>query len=65
MARKKVDKTRHFCRECAYAKDFHSMSLKGEPILCKCPFFEHSKLLNWECCEHFKQKKMYDKAETA
>nr|DAW48892.1 MAG TPA: leucine-rich repeat protein [Caudoviricetes sp.] len=52
--RKKGEFVRHFCRECSYAKNFHSMDLKGNPILCKCDFFEFSKLLNWECCKHFK-----------
>lgn len=54
MRRKKEDKTQHFCRECAHATDSHSLNLKGEPILCKCPYSKWSKLLNWDCCEHFK-----------
>ena len=62
--RKKKANVQHFCRECAHANDFHSMSLKGEPILCKCTFHEWSRLLNWDCCEHFKPRK-YDKAKTA
>ena len=56
MRKKKDDKVKHSCRECAHAVDYHSLSLKGEPILCKCQFFEFSKLLNWECCDHFKIK---------
>ena len=56
MRRKKEDKTQHFCRECAHATDFHSLNLKGEPILCKCPYSKWSKLLNWDCCKHFKPR---------
>lgn len=56
MRKKKEEKVKHYCRECANATDFHSMSLKEEPILCKCQFFKFSKLLNWECCDHFKIK---------
>lgn len=58
MRKRKEDKVKHYCRECVHAMDFHSMSLKGEPILCKCPFFEYSKLLNWECCGYFNAKKV-------
>lgn len=64
MRKKKEDNVRHFCRECAHSKDYHSMSLKGEPILCKCPYQRWSMLLNWDCCEHFKMK-AYDKAKVA
>ena len=46
MRKKKEDKKRHFCRECAHATDFHNMSLKGQPILAKCPYQEWSVLLN-------------------
>lgn len=28
MRKKKEEEKRHFCRECAHATDFHSMSLK-------------------------------------
>lgn len=36
MRKKKEDKVQHFCREYAHATDFHSMNLKGQPILAKC-----------------------------
>lgn len=35
MRKKKEEEKLHFCRECAHATDFHSMSLKGQPILAK------------------------------
>lgn len=54
MRNKKEIKKQYFCRDCAHATDFHDLNLKGSPILCKCQFFEWSKLLNWDCCEHFK-----------
>lgn len=38
MRKKKEDKKQHFCRECAHATDYHSMSLEGKPILAKCPY---------------------------
>ena len=31
MRKKKAEEKRHFCRECAHATDFHSMSLEGQP----------------------------------
>lgn len=64
MRKKKEDKKRRFCRDCAHATDFHSMSLKGKPILAKCQYQESSVLLNWDCCLHFKMR-MYEKAKTA
>lgn len=64
MRKKKEEEKLHFCRECAHATDFHSMSLKGQPILAKCPYQEWSILLNWDCCKHFKMK-LYEKAKTA
>lgn len=54
MRKKKEEKKRHFCRECAYATDFHSMNLKGQPILARYPYKVWSVFLNWDCCEHFK-----------
>lgn len=57
MKKVKEPKVRHFCRECAHARDFHSMNLNNEPICCKCDFKEFSQLLNYDCCEHFKMKK--------
>lgn len=64
MRKKKEDKKRHFCRECAYATDFHSMNLKGQPILARCPYKVWSVFLNWDCCKHFKMN-LYEKAKTA
>lgn len=64
MRKKKEDKKQHFCRECAHATDYHSMSIEGKPILAKCPYQKWSVLLNWDSCEHFKIR-MYEKAQTS
>nr|UWI02380.1 MAG: hypothetical protein [Bacteriophage sp.]DAZ56206.1 MAG TPA: zinc-ribbon domain protein [Caudoviricetes sp.] len=41
MARRKTTgisaSTQYHCRDCANSYDWHSLSLKGEPILCRCP----------------------------
>lgn len=47
---------KHYCRECAYATDFHEKNWKGEYFMCKCKFHKWSKFLNHSCCEHFKLK---------
>lgn len=55
--RKKEQKTiKRFCRDCNNSRDYHSMSLEGKPILCKCNFQRYSMLLNHDYCEHFKQR---------
>lgn len=64
MRKKKAEQVRHFCRECAHAYDHHSMSLAGNPILCRCKFQKFCMLLNWDCCEHFKPK-LNEKAKIA
>ena len=64
MRKKKIDQVRHYCRECAHSYDYHSMSLSGNPILCRCKFHKFCKLLNWDSCEHFKLK-LNEKTEIA
>jgi hypothetical protein len=56
MRKKQEVIIKRFCRDCAHARDFHSMSLLNEPILCKCDFQRYSMLLNHDFCEHFKNK---------
>ena len=58
MAKKKIEKQKNFCRQCAHARDFQNISFKtGKPILCKCDFQEYSMLLNYDWCENFKLNK--------
>ena len=46
------------CRDCENAYDFHSISLKGEPILCRCKFAEYCKLLSMDgCSDKFKMRR--------
>lgn len=58
MAKKKqaTIELRHYCRECAYATDFHEKNWNGEYFMCKCKFHKLSKFLNHSCCEYFKLK---------
>lgn len=56
MRQKQELKTKRLCRDCAHARDFHSMSLLNEPILRKCDFQQYSMLLNHDYCERFKPK---------
>lgn len=52
----------HFCRECANVTrvyEFHTLSIKGEPTMGKCPYWTQSKcvLLSQKACvKHFKMK---------
>lgn len=51
----------HYCRECDHVTpvtEFHTLSLKGEPTLGECPYWNQSKcvLLSQKACvEHFKK----------
>ena len=56
MIKKPVFKIKCLCRDCAHARDFHSMSLLNEPILCKCDYQRYSMLLNHDSCDNFKRK---------
>nr|DAO50296.1 MAG TPA: hypothetical protein [Caudoviricetes sp.] len=56
MTKNRSVRIKYFCKDCAHAREFHSMSLLNEPILCKCDFQRHSMLLNHDCCEYFKHK---------
>lgn len=57
MAKKIIKrKPEHTCKDCKHAKDFHSKALDGRWILCKCPFQQYSKFLNWDYCEHFEKR---------
>nr|DAI24189.1 MAG TPA: hypothetical protein [Caudoviricetes sp.] len=56
MIKKPVIKIKCLCRDCAHARDFHSMSLLNEPILCKCDYQRYSMLLNHDSCDNFKRK---------
>lgn len=59
MSKKTVKKEeiRHYCRECKHSYDYHELDYKGEPFLCKCPFFQYSKFLNRDCCSKFEKKR--------
>lgn len=52
----KKEKPTHKCRDCAHAYDFHEMSARGVPFLCKCPYQTRSMFLNYDCCDKFKRK---------
>ena len=50
----------HKCMECEFCKEemaFHTLSLKGEPTLGRCPYYTNGKfcvLLRQKSCKHFK-----------
>ena len=53
MAKQKIQTHKH--RDCAHARDFHSMSLSGNYILCRCDYFPYSMILNDTVnCKDFK-----------
>lgn len=66
MAKKQKSKQTHdevpsrsnnlHCEDCERAYDYHEKDYKGEYFLCKCPFFEFSRFLRHDYCEHFKNK---------
>ena len=59
MARKSSSKTvNHHCKDCKHSFDHYSMNYRQEPVLCKCPFQKHSKLLNHDWCEKFAMKQI-------
>lgn len=58
MAKKQINKNVHKHRDCAFARDFHDLNYKGEPILCKCDYFPYSMLLSDPACyDNFKLKR--------
>ena len=55
----KVDWTCRDCQNCEPVTEFHTLSMKGEPTLGRCPYWTQSKsvLLSLDyCTEHFKRK---------
>lgn len=59
MAKNK-EEIKHYCRECAHARDFHEKNWKGEWFLCKCKFQHRSMFVNLECCANFKKRSNYE-----
>jgi len=56
--KKKHDVFLGLCKDCAHAYDPHSLSLKGEPTLARCPFEQYSVLWQRGCINgQFKTKK--------
>lgn len=53
---KKAEKPTQRCRDCVYATDFHEISSKGVPFLCKCKFQTRSMFLNYDYCTNFRKK---------
>lgn len=60
-ARKKIKiNDPHKCRECAFCEivtNFHTLSVKGEPTLGKCPHYtnrEFCVLLSQQACDKFR-----------
>lgn len=54
---RKKDLTKPKCADCDNAYDFHSIGANGQPILCKCPYFDCALLLRSDGCrKHYKQK---------
>lgn len=58
------------CRDCGHSYDWHSMSLDGHPILCRCRMDEESGFGKW-CkflkdpqCGNFVKRNDSDNAET-
>ena len=50
---------RHYCVECAFAKDdmkFENLNLKGEPFMLICPFDRWKKFHNDIACNRFMPK---------
>ncbi len=52
----------HRCGECAHVRvmmEFRTLSVKGEPTLGRCPYYEGGRycvLLSQRSCEHFKER---------
>lgn len=58
MSRKKKDKKEVIhCCDCENSYDYHELNYKGEPFLCRCPFFEWSRFLHIDTCIHVKPKR--------
>lgn len=61
-AKEQAKKPQFRCRDCAHSYDWHSKSLDGRDILCRCKLdakTEHgkwSKFLTDPQCEHFKRR---------
>ena len=59
--------TEYQCRHCAHSYDWHSLSLKGEPILCRCPHQQQGGkyciFLSDPTCEHFELRKDNEQKE--
>lgn len=58
MAKKEIERPKHFCRDCEHAYDYHEKSFAtGKPFMARCPFnTKRSVFLNWDHCENIKLK---------
>nr|DAN17474.1 MAG TPA: hypothetical protein [Caudoviricetes sp.] len=55
QARKK-EQPQFQCRDCAHSYDWCEKNYKGEPFMCRCPFYTDGKYLRFLSdpqCEHF------------
>ena len=59
--KQKKEAAQYHCRDCAHSYDWHSMSIKNEPILCRCPYKQQGGkyciFLKDPQCELFKLRK--------
>lgn len=55
MAKIKKVASKHTCKDCRHSYSPHCKDSKGVEFLCKCPFHEWSKFLNYSWCEKFEQ----------
>lgn len=40
---KKKEQPKYKCRDCGHSYDWHEKNYKGEPFLCRCPFYKGGK----------------------
>ena len=53
---KAQEKPKYQCRHCGHSYDWHERDWKGEPFLCRCPYYKggrFSRFLTDPQCEHF------------
>lgn len=46
--KKPKNKETRYCRDCIHHYDEHDMASDGSMILCRCPFFRFSRLMNYQ-----------------
>lgn len=56
MAKKVITQSKYHCRDCVHSYDRHEKNLKGEFLMCRCPFFTSSRFLNRDVCDKFNKK---------